>query len=65
MVDVRAGGMHTVAITEDGKVFTWGCNDEGALGRIASNMEEESIPGNHSNTRDNSDTSQVTMETHT
>lgn len=25
--------MHTVALSNQGKVFTWGCNDEGALGR--------------------------------
>jgi regulator of chromosome condensation len=27
------GGMHTVALSTHGKVYTWGCNDEGALGR--------------------------------
>jgi len=27
------GGMHTVALTPSGAVFSWGCNDEGALGR--------------------------------
>ena len=27
------GGMHTVALSNLGKVYTWGCNDEGALGR--------------------------------
>lgn len=25
--------MHTVALTKDGTVYTFGCNDEGALGR--------------------------------
>lgn len=25
--------MHTVALSNLGKVYTWGCNDEGALGR--------------------------------
>jgi alpha-tubulin suppressor-like RCC1 family protein len=25
--------MHTVALSNEGKVYTWGCNDEGALGR--------------------------------
>lgn len=25
--------MHTVALANNGVVFTWGCNDEGALGR--------------------------------
>ncbi|XP_012694243.2 regulator of chromosome condensation [Clupea harengus] len=27
-----AGGMHTVCLGESGKVYTFGCNDEGALG---------------------------------
>jgi regulator of chromosome condensation len=30
---IVCGGMHTVALSNLGKVFTWGCNDEGALGR--------------------------------
>ena len=25
--------MHTVCLASDGTVYTWGCNDEGALGR--------------------------------
>lgn len=25
--------MHTVALSNHGKIYTWGCNDEGALGR--------------------------------
>ena len=25
--------MHTAALSNLGKVYTWGCNDEGALGR--------------------------------
>jgi regulator of chromosome condensation len=25
--------MHTVALASNGTVWTWGCNDEGALGR--------------------------------
>ena len=30
---VATGGMHTVAVMDNGSVFTWGVNDEGALGR--------------------------------
>ena len=30
--------MRTLALSKTGKIFTWGCNDEGALGR---NGDEE------------------------
>jgi regulator of chromosome condensation len=30
---VACGGMHTLALASDGRVFSWGVNDEGALGR--------------------------------
>lgn len=33
IVDIAAGGMHAVALGHDGKVFTWGVNDNFALGR--------------------------------
>lgn len=33
LVDVRCGAMHTAALDKDGRVLTWGCNDDGALGR--------------------------------
>jgi regulator of chromosome condensation len=45
VVQLVCGGMHTVALTADGKLYTWGCNDEGALGRRTSGIEDESIPG--------------------
>jgi len=38
---VCAGGMHTVCLTKEGKVYTFGCNDEGALGRTMEDEEEE------------------------
>lgn len=41
IVEVRAGGMHTVALDSDGKVWSFGCNDEGALGRAAAGEREE------------------------
>lgn len=33
VLQIACGGMHTVALTEDGQIFSWGVNDEGALGR--------------------------------
>lgn len=30
---VACGGLHTVACTARGECYTWGCNDDGALGR--------------------------------
>jgi regulator of chromosome condensation len=33
VVQVSAGGMHSVALTHDNKILTWGVSDEGALGR--------------------------------
>ena len=33
IVKLLCGGMHTVALAPSGAVYTWGCNDEGALGR--------------------------------
>ena len=33
IIKVVCGGMHTVALASNGSVWTWGCNDEGALGR--------------------------------
>lgn len=32
-VQIACGGMHAIALTLDGKIVTWGENDEGALGR--------------------------------
>ncbi|XP_047509678.1 regulator of chromosome condensation isoform X1 [Pieris napi] len=44
IVDACAGGMHTVALDFEGKVWTFGCNDEGALGRPTTNEQEEGTP---------------------
>ncbi|VDM16959.1 unnamed protein product [Hydatigera taeniaeformis] len=44
-VQVVAGGMHTVCLTEDGKVFTFGCNDEGALGRLSADTPSQDGDG--------------------
>lgn len=33
ILQLACGGMHTVVLTEDRQVYSWGVNDEGALGR--------------------------------
>lgn len=33
IIKIVCGGMHTVALASNGSIWTWGCNDEGALGR--------------------------------
>ncbi|KLO20338.1 RCC1/BLIP-II protein [Schizopora paradoxa] len=41
---VCAGGMHTLAIDELGKVWSWGVNDHGALGRQTSDVVDAENP---------------------
>ncbi|XP_001352694.1 regulator of chromosome condensation [Drosophila pseudoobscura] len=43
-VDVCAGGMHSLVLTENGDIYSFGCNDEGALGRDTSEDGSESVP---------------------
>jgi len=33
IVDIAVGGMHCAAIDDKGRVWTWGVNDQGVLGR--------------------------------
>lgn len=40
IVAVFAGGLHNIAMSMDGKLYSWGCNDQLALGRVG----EETIP---------------------
>lgn len=44
IVQVVAGGMHTVCLSDTGNVYTFGCNDEGALGRDTTEGSEM-VPG--------------------
>ncbi|KAJ1927346.1 hypothetical protein IWQ60_003016 [Tieghemiomyces parasiticus] len=39
IVDIAAGGLHNMAITADGRLFSWGCNDQHALGREGDETE--------------------------
>lgn len=36
VVSIAAGAMHTLCVTDKGEVYSWGCNDELALGRETS-----------------------------
>lgn len=42
---VVCGGMHSVALSTHGQVFTWGCNDENALGRPGAENEPLLVDG--------------------
>ncbi|XP_052846834.1 LOW QUALITY PROTEIN: regulator of chromosome condensation [Drosophila gunungcola] len=44
-VDISAGGMHNLVLTKSGDIYSFGCNDEGALGRDTSEDGSESTPG--------------------
>ncbi|CAD25339.2 REGULATOR OF CHROMOSOME CONDENSATION [Encephalitozoon cuniculi GB-M1] len=33
LTKVRCGSLHTLVLDSDGMLYSWGCNDEGALGR--------------------------------
>ena len=37
---IVCGGMHTLALSSDGIIFSWGCNDQGVLGRKG----QENVP---------------------
>lgn len=48
-VGIYSGTMHTLALLEDGRVFSWGCNDAGALGREGADevpFEVKNLPTN-------------------
>jgi regulator of chromosome condensation len=40
-IALAAGGLHNVAVMRDGSVFSWGCNDDGGVGRDTSNAAVE------------------------
>ena len=45
VVAICAGGMHSLALTIDGMVYSFGCNDDGALGRHTEDDDETYTPG--------------------
>lgn len=44
VVTVACGGLSSAALTESGRVFTWGCSDDGALGRSTDDNNPEHVP---------------------
>ncbi|XP_053310425.1 regulator of chromosome condensation isoform X1 [Spea bombifrons] len=44
IVQAEAGGMHTVCLGVSGNIYTFGCNDEGALGRDTTEEGSETRP---------------------
>ena len=47
VIKICCGGMHTLAVCQGGLMYSWGVNDEGALGRVTRKgaADEESKPG--------------------
>ena len=41
---LMCGGMHTVVLTPNGIAYSWGCNDDGALGRQGNDSLPERVP---------------------
>lgn len=39
VVQISAGGMHNLCLNRKGEVYSFGCNDEGALGRATADEE--------------------------
>eukprot|EP00929_Paragymnodinium_shiwhaense_P029143 TRINITY_DN16772_c0_g1_i1.p1 TRINITY_DN16772_c0_g1~~TRINITY_DN16772_c0_g1_i1.p1 ORF type:complete len:946 (-),score=266.38 TRINITY_DN16772_c0_g1_i1:108-2945(-) len=42
VVDLAVGALHVVVITSKGGLYSWGCNDDGALGRATTTDDENS-----------------------
>jgi len=44
IIAIAAGAMHNVCLRKTGEVLTFGCNDDGALGRNTSKEGSETVP---------------------
>ncbi|KAJ3078593.1 Regulator of chromosome condensation [Rhizoclosmatium hyalinum] len=45
IVAIAAGGLHNLVLGLDGKVYSWGCNDQSALGRGGEETEPGPVEG--------------------
>ncbi|KAH8741716.1 hypothetical protein FG386_001290 [Cryptosporidium ryanae] len=41
IVDVCSGALHNIILTDQGEVLSWGCNDDGALGRTSFKLKKK------------------------
>lgn len=46
IIDIAAGLMHSLYLTKRGNVYSFGCNEYGALGRELSESEPDNVPTN-------------------
>lgn len=44
VIAVSAGAMHNICLRQTGEILTFGCNDEGALGRDTTKEGSETVP---------------------
>ena len=42
IIDIKSGGNHSLAISENGEIFSWGCNEYGQIGN--GNYENQTTP---------------------
>lgn len=50
IIEISAGGLHNLALSASGEIFSWGCNDEKALGHSRPEWEigkVEGLEGHH------------------
>ncbi|KAF3940090.1 Alsin [Dactylella cylindrospora] len=58
VVEVAVGGMHTAVLTHDGKILTWGVNDQNALGRNTA-WEAPEVDADQADDDDSDDDAQI------
>ncbi|CDH15991.1 probable Guanine nucleotide exchange factor SRM1 [Zygosaccharomyces bailii ISA1307] len=55
IVSIAVGGMHTLALDAESNVWSWGCNDVGALGRSTAGADEQLKDMDADNSSDDED----------
>ena len=45
VVGISCGGLHNAVYTSTGAVYTWGCNDDGSLGRVGAEQDAIRVTG--------------------